>query len=374
MRIAHLANFHGPRSGGLRTTMRALATEYRRAGHTVLHVVPGPRTERTVVDGAQVQFIASPLIPRSGGYRIIVNVAAVRRALADFEPDVVEISDRLTMLLLTRWVRAHGATSSMFAHERIDGVLRAVAPRLPMAQRIADAMNRWAAARVDHVIATTRFAAAEFDRLSLPTHLVPLGLDTDFFSPMLRTQTDAADAWRPLRLVLCSRLSYEKRCDIAIDVVTEALHNGWDVQLDIVGDGPLRADLERRASSLPITFHGFITDRARVAAMLADADVLLAPGPIETFGLAALEALGCGTPVVANRASAIPEVIGHAGRSAGDDANEWLMAIAELIALGPEARIAARQLAEHYSWSATAARLQDIYAHSISGAPCASLT
>ena len=46
---------------------------------------------------------------------------------------------------------------------------------------------------------------------------------------------------------------------------------------------------------------------------LGAADVVLAPGPVETFGLAALEALACGTPVVVSGSGALPEVIGGAG-------------------------------------------------------------
>jgi alpha-1,6-mannosyltransferase len=88
--------------------------------------------------------------------------------------------------------------------------------------------------------------------------------------------------------------------------------------------------------------------------MLATADVVLAPGPIETFGLAALEALSCGTPVVSDEASALPEVVGTAGvASPGDD---LATGVVRLLAQ-PEAqrRAAARARAERYSWSASVA-------------------
>ena len=76
----------------------------------------------------------------------------------------------------------------------------------------------------------------------------------------------------------------------------------------VAGDGPLRPRLERRAAraGLPVTFAGFLSGRADLAALLASADVALAPGPAETFGLAALEALACGTPVVVSAESACP--------------------------------------------------------------------
>ena len=54
----------------------------------------------------------------------------------------------------------------------------------------------------------------------------------------------------------------------------------------------------------------------------------IAPGPAETFGLAALEALACGTPVVVSAESALPEVVGEAGASvAGEDLAAGVQAV-----------------------------------------------
>jgi glycosyltransferase involved in cell wall biosynthesis len=74
-----------------------------------------------------------------------------------------------------------------------------------------------------------------------------------------------------------------------------------------------------------------------------------APGPAETFGLAALEALACGTPVVVSAESALPEVVGEAGASvAGED----LAAGVRAVLARPERsrRAAARARAEQYDW------------------------
>ena len=104
-------------------------------------------------------------------------------------------------------------------------------------------------------------------------------------------------------------------------------------RLVVAGDGPLRGRLERRAAreGLPVTFAGFLPDRADLAALLASADVAIAPGPAETFGLAGLEALACGTPVVVSAESALPEVVGEAGASvAGEDLAAGVMAVLRL--------------------------------------------
>src|SRR2546421_170646 len=82
-----------------------------------------------------------------------------------------------------------------------------------------------------------------------------------------------------------------------------------------------------------------------LAGLLAAADVVLAPGPVETFGLAALEALACGTPVVVSASSALPEVIGAAGVAvAGEDFADGVRTVLARPAL--ERRAAARRRAE----------------------------
>jgi alpha-1,6-mannosyltransferase len=157
-----------------------------------------------------------------------------------------------------------------------------------------------------------------------------------------------------LLIVHCGRLSTEKRPDRSVEALRTLRARGYDAVLVVAGDGPLRRRLARRARGEPVEFVSFVPDRAAVAALLATADVVLAPGPIETFGLAALEALACGTPVVVDEASALPEVVGEAGVAApGDDLAAGVVALLDR----PEAerRRAARTRARGFSWSASVA-------------------
>jgi alpha-1,6-mannosyltransferase len=121
--------------------------------------------------------------------------------------------------------------------------------------------------------------------------------------------------------------------------------------LTVAGDGSRRTALAYRAARLPVRFAGHIADRSAVAALLASADVLVAPGPVETFGLAALEALACGTPVVVNAAGALPEVVGDAGVAVRGTPEAFADGVREILERPEgERRAAARARAEQFDW------------------------
>jgi glycosyltransferase involved in cell wall biosynthesis len=227
------------------------------------------------------------------------------------------------------------------------------------AARIADAWNRATVRRFDRVIATTNFAREEIDRIGwTKVSTVPLGVDLDQFHPhrwnadvRMTHCREGVDAL----VVMCSRLSKEKRPDLAIDAIRRLHSYGFRAKLVVVGSGPMEEQLRRRAADLPVTWLGFVSDREVLAQLLATADVVIAPGPIETFGLAALEALASGTPVVASNTSAVGEIIGsRGGRVVAPDATSMAAGILEVISTAePARRAAARSRAEQFPWHKT---------------------
>ncbi|MFE0459363.1 glycosyltransferase [Kitasatospora sp. NPDC058965] len=361
LRIVRLANFVTPVSGGLRTALRHLGAGYLAAGHEPVLVVPGPEHRDETTEQGRVVTLPGPVLPASGGYRLLTDRRAVERALAALAPDRLEVSDRTTLRWTGAWARAHGVPAAMVSHENATGLLRTRGVPEPLARALADRLNRRTARGYDTVVCTTAWAAEEFQRLGVE-HLVqaPLGVDLAQLHPDRRSaavRAGYAEPDQPL-LVLCSRLSPEKRPWRALEALAELRRTGTPARLVVAGTGPLRAKLEARArrEQLPARFLGHVADRDGLSGLLAAADVVLAPGPIETFGLAALEALACGTPVVASRSSALPGIIGGAGLPAPDTGEGFAAAVRELLDR-PEAarRAAARARAERYTWSAAVA-------------------
>jgi len=359
MRIVRLANFVAPHSGGLRTSLAELGAGYLAAGHEPVLVIPGERDADEQMAQGRVITLRAPRVPFTGGYRVLWRRRRLSALLTRLRPDALEVSDRTTLRWTGAWARERGVSAVMVSHESLTGLFRLVLRRT-LARAAADWLNRRTVRAYQRVICTTGWAAAEFERIGAANLVrVPLGVDLSTFTPRVpgsgRVRARyAADG--QILLVHCGRLSAEKKPQRSLTTLATLCADGLPARLVVAGDGPLRPRLERRAvrSGLPVSFAGFLADRGDLAALLASADVAIAPGPAETFGLAALEALACGTPVVVSAESALPEVAGEAGASVpGEDLAAGVRAL-----LGrpePARRAAARARAERYDW-ATAVR------------------
>ncbi|MFH8491580.1 glycosyltransferase [Streptomyces longisporoflavus] len=356
MRIVRLANFVTPASGGLRTALRELGRGYRAAGHEPVLIVPGERAGVRDTDQGRVVTLPGTLLPGTGGYRVLTDRRRVARLLEGLAPDRIEVSDRTTLRWTGAWARHRRIPAVMVSHETADGVLRSWGLPRSAALRAADALNSRTAHAYARVVCTTEWAEREFVRVGARNVVrAPLGVDLVGRRPGLRDPRVRERHARvdEILLLLCSRLSVEKRPGLALDALAALRGRGVAAKLVVAGDGPLRARLELRARErrLPVTFLGHVEDRAALGALQATADVCLAPGPCETFGLAALEAMACGTPVVADAASALPEIIGGAGAAAAHHGDAFASAVQALL-LRPERarREAARARAECFGW------------------------
>ncbi len=374
MRIVQVANFYSRSSGGLRTTMESLADGYRRRGHEAILIVPDEaRThKRTEHPWGTLIQVPSRAIPRSGGYRAITDVDMLCTLLDELRPDALEVADRLTLRPLGWWAADAGVPAVMWAHERVDGVLRAFAPPGVPHRILADMWNRSTMHRFDRIVATTSFAAEEFERVGATNVVrVPLGVDLTTFHPGrrdegLREELLAGDS--DVLVVSCTRLSKEKRPDLAVGAVERLRHRGVRARLVVIGTGAWESRVRKVAQRLPVTFLGHVRDRHRLAAILASADVALNPGPIETFGLAALEALASGTPVVASRTSALVEIAsGAAGQAVAPEPSALAVATMSLLRRPAEGRRrAARRRAEEFPWSRTISSMLDLHGDRVS--------
>ncbi len=367
MRILQLANFYHATSGGLRTAVDAFAAGYVRAGHEVFLVVPSRRRGVAVIDGKTVVCLRSPKVPRTGGYRTVIDHRAVAGLISRLRPDVIELSDRTTLARIVANLDSRPPVV-LYSHERLDLAVSRIAPDVLHPTRFVDAWTQRLLARVDVAVCASEFAAEEIDRLaSSPARRIPLGVDLETFRPSSPRDDVAAEepTWSPgmhHRAVFVGRLSPEKHAADAVAAIDRLVRSGRLTELLVVGDGPERSELERRAAGLPVRFVGHVGDRRQVASMLRRADVAIVPSPNETFGLAALEAMASGTPVAAAAAGAVGELICVDAGAVGTGVDGLARAVAMLFEGDRERqRCAARRRAEQFSWDRSISSMLDLF-------------
>lgn len=349
MRIAQLANFVGPTSGGMKVVIDHLGEGYVRAGHERIFVRPGESDRITETEqGIDVQ-VRSPQI--SPNYRMIARPWRALDVLDQFGPTSIEVSDKWTLSPAGKWAARRGVGSVMFSHERLMEMLTQWLSRSFGVEAAVRGLNRRLAKSFDVVVVTSQYAADEFRNTGAQLELVPLGVDLETFHPHVGTPTDDG----VLKLVYCGRLSREKMPQLAIATAVELHRRGVPVRMDVFGTGPHEAMLREVAGDAPVHFHGFVPTRRDVAASYARADVSLSVSPTETFGLAVLEALACGTPVVTSSRGGGRELVTEAcGAWGAPDPGVLADAVEGLRGrLGPQLRRRAREQAENYAWQHT---------------------
>jgi alpha-1,6-mannosyltransferase len=240
MRIVRLANFITPCSGGLRTALRELGAGYAAAGHEPVLVMPGASDHDEQTPQGRVITLRGPVLPLSGGYRLLLSKRRVRAILESLRPDRLEVSDRTTLRWTGPWARRHHVPAVMVSHESVAGLLslplRSRWPQPPgvpdagamarmiqgMARVLADTLNARTAQAYAQVVCTTRWAAAEFERLDVRNlRHVPLGVDLELFSPQRRCPALRQRYAAPgeVLIVHCGRLSVEKKPHRSIDAL-----------------------------------------------------------------------------------------------------------------------------------------------------------
>ena len=360
MRIVHIANFYGPNSGGIKTTLHELGRGYLKYGHDFIYIVPGTQFYQEQTPYGRKITLPSVILPGSGSYRIIKSNKALRELVRELAPDRIEISDRFTLRGMGKFAKAEGIPTVVFSHETLRGLANRFLPAWLPRKALVNWHNKRLAKSFDHVIATTEFAAAEFREIGTKNLVkIPLGVDLVNFSPDNRSLVFKQELLKGSQVLLvhCGRLSPEKEPQRSIEALIELRERGIDARLIIVGIGPMWKKIRLLAKDLPVDTLGYIADRRRVAAILSSADVSLAPGPLETFCLSALESIASGTPVVASQSSAVGEFLKvnlkpPAGAVAADNGVAFADAIESLL-YRPKLRAVARSAAEALPWDKT---------------------
>jgi alpha-1,6-mannosyltransferase len=354
MKVLQIANFVSPQSGGLRTAIDALRDGYEKLGWQVHRLTPFPDAERD----DEVSGIRSVQVPTMGSYRVILARRQVQRAITSLQPDVVELSDKSTMAWISHWCAKQGIPCCVISHERMDlTVQHAKVAKLPL-KLLSKHWKQQLAQHSSRVVCASSFASEEFANTPAALRVIPLGVALEDIHPKENRLFEPST----VRIVICSRLSEEKKPQIAIEAVRK-LSQRRLVKLVVMGDGPMRSHLEELSIGLDINFLGHVSSRQQVFDELSHADVVLNLGAVETFGLVTLEALATGTPVIVANTGASSELLDvQCGRAVDVSPAAVVQAVEELLnERNCSTFSACRARAEQFPWSRTVSSFADMY-------------
>jgi glycosyltransferase involved in cell wall biosynthesis len=319
------------------------------------------------------------------GWRKLVAPVLLARRLRRYAPDVVHVHLLSGQLLGIPAARLAGVPVVLSTeHSLMDDTIEGRPHRtwLRLLYRVLERLST-------HTIAVS---GATSERLQLwgvrrsRISVVELGIDFNQLAfdrvGRQRVRSELAIPADVRVIGVVGRLAPVKRLDVALRACAPALREG--ARLVVAGDGPQRADLEQLAADLGVTgaVH-WLGPRDDMAAVLSAMDVLLSASADETFGMAVVEGLANGLPVVYVECPALDELTerpAHAVQvpASGDpatDVERLGSALADLVVDvpdvvpdedpdqqgGPARRPVPVELAERYGSSAAAARVDRLY-------------
>jgi phosphatidylinositol alpha 1,6-mannosyltransferase len=249
--------------------------------------------------------VPSMAIPKRPEYRIPISLSPkVKRDLDSFSPNVVHISspDRVARQAV-KWAQKRNLPVLCSVHTRFETYFRYY--NMSFAEPLVEAWLRRLYRKCDALVAPSESFAQVLreQRMNYDIDIWSRGVDREIFNPARRDME-----WRRSQglsddqavIGFLGRLVMEKGLDVFSDAIDQLRRRQVPHQIMVIGEGPARGWFETR---LPhARFVGF-QGGADLGRAVAGMDLLFNPSVTETFGNVTLEAMACGLPVVAAKAT-----------------------------------------------------------------------
>ena len=369
--LCDLTQSYSASGGGIRTYLtekRAFLDNHTQHRHVL--IIPGAR-DTVTTEGRHITIeIASPRVPGSPNYRLLLRSRAVIKALHTQQPDAIECLDAYNLPWAAIAYRREASGTKLIAGYRTDfpTVYVEEIARKFIGRYLAGGLQRSAYkyagklySRFDGVYALNAAMAQKLKGLGGgAVDVLPLGTDLATFNPNKYDQqwraSIGASPDSPI-LIYVGRIDKEKQPDVVLDAFLR-LPKAMNASLVMLGDGGLKESLAKKSEGMRVHFPGFVTDRGQLAAMLASSNIYVSAMAHETFGISIIEAQACGLPIVGVNAGAMPDrvppplgllgPVGDAATMANNITAIWNSENIDKIKQG------ARQHVEtHFSWPKT---------------------
>lgn len=384
MKICDIAQFYSPLSGGVKRYLmdkqRSLAA---RPGAHHLLIVPSHRDAVTRSATSTMHEVKSPRLIGSRSYRLLISRRKILEIVRAEQPDLIEVGDPYR----TAWIgleagRELGIPVVAFYHSDFPRAIGRTVIRFAgetVQHMISGPVQRYIVRLYNHMSATvvsTRRLEQILDACGIQRLVhVPLGTDVSTFQPQpgrerVRAELGIDPGTRLLLFV--GRIAREKNIRNLVAALDHVGAGAPAHRLVLVGDGELREHVEREIGRRAnLTWLPYCESPQKLAEFYSAADLFVHAGRYETFGLVALEAQACGTPVLVVREGGVEDAIeGERPPLVAVDGSPAALgrAIGQFLRSGdrPEARAERRRRIERlFSIERTFDRMVSLYEHLI---------
>lgn len=360
-------------------------------------VVPGEQdqTER-VGDYGLIYYIKSPHSPLfDNRYRLILPhkylppfAGSIQKIIAMENPDLVEVCDKYSLnwlsgFLRRQWIRGLNRPVTVgLSCERMDDNVRAYIS----SGNIAESLTRFYLGQMhiplfDYHIACSAYTADELLDAMRPPHerpvyIRPMGADIESFDTLVWNHDRRNKLISKFHgnnktklLLYAGRISKEKNIQLLLDMMRNlSSSETLDFRLIVAGSGPLENWFKSEtAKSITGKIHtlGHISDKNELMSLYADCDAFVHPNPREPFGIAPLEAMAAGLPLVAPDKGGVLSYANATNAWLAEPNGEAFAQAVISICSDNELRIQkitdARKTAQIFKWETVSAKFFDLY-------------
>lgn len=152
------------------------------------------------------------------------------------------------------------------------------------------------------------------ERVRTKSYVIPNGID-EFWLDNINVYKRFNNISPSINLIFVGELNKNKNVVNSIKALNVLKKKGYDVQLDIIGEGPLESELKELINSTEnkdnITMHGYINNKNKLMELYRKSDIFIMPSHQETFGLVYIEAMSQGLPVIYSKGQGIDGYFGE---------------------------------------------------------------
>ena len=368
LRIAFFSGNYNMTVDGANRAQHRLVEYLQRQGAAV-RVYSPTVPEPAVAANAEIFSVPSVAIPGRSEYRIPMSLSsAAKRDLEQFAPNVVHISspDRVARQA-RRWAHDRNLPVLCCVHTRFETYFRYY--NMSFAEPLVEAWLRKLYRKCDALVAPSESFAQVLreQRMNYDIDIWSRGVDRDVFNSGRRDLE-----WRRAQgladsvpvIGFLGRLVMEKGLDVFSDTIDQLKRRKVDHRVMVIGEGPAKDWFETRLPGA--AFVGF-QGGSDLGKAVASMDILFNPSVTETFGNVTLEAMACGIPVVAAKATGSQSLVehNHSGRLIAPGAIAQFAEALRLYCEDTELRSAHGKAGEarsrDYSWDAINQTVADTY-------------